>query len=98
MTTDCAGEMSTSLVTWSILKLNSSETKTEVIGSLAMFNILLFSPQYITLDGCIYCGELSSLRFLQLRVKLKFLLHKKCPCGFNTDFQNHMFFINKQDI
>lgn len=54
MTTDCAGEMSTSLVTWSILKLNSSETKTEVIGSLAMFNILLFSPQYITLDGCIY--------------------------------------------
>lgn len=37
-------------------------------------------------------------KFLQLRVKLKFLLHKELPCGFNTDFQNHMFFINKQDI
>lgn len=57
MTTDGAKEMNTSVGSWSILKLNSSKSKTEVIHSSAMYRIL-FSLQYITLEGCMYCGEL----------------------------------------
>lgn len=95
--------MSTSLVIWSILKLNSSETRKEVSHSLETWNIFYFSLLHFTLDGCICHREiwLSSLKacktIIILREKLKFCF-TKFPCGFNTDSQNRMFFINKQGI